>query len=535
MERISEDHQLQSLSAPPPPRFQRRKSRRKRRVLESPQQPEPLLATQPTDKVLAVKKTKPRRWRSKKDLTKRHIRNIKKKRRLRRLRDIRAAHQAGTDFLSAPAHHPHSVHAPQPQDMFSGSHDNQSSTCGALGQCASVVYPTIHSGLSPTDEQALGVQDSYYREIWFSETPATNTYMCERVDSTTSSGVADAIPMSFCSDVTFDCNSRQSSEREPVHTACVSRHEGASMLQREFISLPTSQPSLLHAASGTSLMPIPVQSHEEDISAVPYLASTVQPYMQPHESNPTSGFQHSASGRIVQDYTQPCPIASSEHKRTYTVQNIPVSKFGKKIVAMDCEMVGCLGVTARRVRVMRSSSDKLRSTLNKVQMKPSRRKRQPLLQEISVAGRCSIVDYNGKTLYDRYIKPKLQILNLRTRWSGIKWSHLKSAVPFDEARAEILELLDGCIVVGHALENDYNSLNIDLPPPERIRDTSQYIPLRKMAKLATQQHQLPSLKKLAKSLLGLEIQKRSHSSLVDARVSMKLYKLVEQKWEKGKV
>ena len=177
-----------------------------------------------------------------------------------------------------------------------------------------------------------------------------------------------------------------------------------------------------------------------------------------------------------------------------------------------------------------TSSDLLRGTLNKVAMKSKRKKkRKPLLREASVAGRCSIVDYNGRVLYDEYIKPNEKILSFRTPWSGITQSHMQSAIPFDDAQAEILDLLDDCVIVGHSIVNDTDSLKIELPPQERVRDTSHYVPLRTMAGM--DRAKVPSLKKLANALLGLEIQRGAHNSVEDARVSMKLYKLVEQEWE----
>ena len=254
----------------------------------------------------------------------------------------------------------------------------------------------------------------------------------------------------------------------------------------------------------------------------------------------TQDFQpmHAPPRRNIKDYTDLSPNLSrktdtyrnADTVTSYSTKPIPVSKSGKKIVALDCEMVGCLEINLPRVQGAGTSADLLRGTLNKVEMKRKRKKkRKPLLREASVAGRCSIVDYNGRVLYDKYIKPNEQILSLRTRWSGITSSHMQSAIPFDEAQAEILDLLDDCVIVGHSIVNDTDSLKIEFPPQERVRDTSCYVPLRTMAGM--DRAKVPSLKRLANALLGLEIQKGAHSSVEDARVSMKLYKLVEQEWE----
>lgn len=67
--------------------------------------------------------------------------------------------------------------------------------------------------------------------------------------------------------------------------------------------------------------------------------------------------------------------------------------------------------------------------------------------------------------------------------------------------------MHGRIVVGHALKNDLECLLIGHPKRD-IRDTSQHSPFRKLNKGRT-----PGLKKLAKDLLGIEIQGGPHSSV----------------------
>uniref|UniRef100_A0A8C5LI68 Exonuclease domain-containing protein n=1 Tax=Jaculus jaculus TaxID=51337 RepID=A0A8C5LI68_JACJA len=119
-----------------------------------------------------------------------------------------------------------------------------------------------------------------------------------------------------------------------------------------------------------------------------------------------------------------------------------------KCVAIDCEMVG----TGPRGRV-------------------------------SELARCSVVSYHGDVLYDKYIRPELPIVDYRTRWSGITRQHMRKAIPFQVAQKEILKLLKGKVVVGHALHNDFQAL------------------------------------------------KYGHSSVEDALTAMELYRLVEVQWE----
>lgn len=59
-----------------------------------------------------------------------------------------------------------------------------------------------------------------------------------------------------------------------------------------------------------------------------------------------------------------------------------------------------------------------------------------------------------------------------------------------------------------------------------IRDTSSYIPLQTAARSAR-----PSLRALARIVLGLDIQTGEHSSIEDARVTMEIFKAYQSQWE----
>lgn len=167
-----------------------------------------------------------------------------------------------------------------------------------------------------------------------------------------------------------------------------------------------------------------------------------------------------------------------------------------KIVAIDCEMVGT-----------------------------------GLKGSISALARCSIVGYNGDVVYDRYIKPASPITDYRTKWSGIRREHLFNAIPFSVAQKEILKILHGKIVIGHAIHNDYKALEY-FHPKEMTRDTSK-IPLLNR-KAGFPEKEMASLKRLAKQLLRRDIQvgRGGHSSVEDARTTMELYRIVEAEYER---
>ncbi|NXF56035.1 I20L2 protein, partial [Oceanites oceanicus] len=144
--------------------------------------------------------------------------------------------------------------------------------------------------------------------------------------------------------------------------------------------------------------------------------------------------------------------------------------------------------------------------------------------------RCSIVGYQGDVMYDQYIRPAAPIVDYRTRWSGIRRQHMVNAVPFGKAQREILRILSGKIVVGHAIYNDFKALKY-FHPKALTRDTSK-IPLLNR-KGGFPENTAISLKRLVKELLHKDIQvgKSGHSSVEDARATMELYKVVEAEWE----
>lgn len=150
---------------------------------------------------------------------------------------------------------------------------------------------------------------------------------------------------------------------------------------------------------------------------------------------------------------------------------------------------------------------------------------------ISQLARCSIVSYDGDVVYDKFINPSMPVTDYRTRWSGIRRSDLTRATPYAEARKEILKLLMGKVVVGHAIHNDFKVLGY-VHPPALTRDTSRFPPLNQKAGFP--ENQAASLKRLTKAIFNRDIQtgKRGHSSVEDAKATMELYRAVEVEWER---
>lgn len=57
--------------------------------------------------------------------------------------------------------------------------------------------------------------------------------------------------------------------------------------------------------------------------------------------------------------------------------------------------------------------------------------------QISELARCSLLNYSGTVIYDKYVLPCRPVTDYRTRWSGIKKVHMLNASPFEEARNEV--------------------------------------------------------------------------------------------------
>ncbi|XP_056141743.1 interferon-stimulated 20 kDa exonuclease-like 2 [Lampris incognitus] len=150
---------------------------------------------------------------------------------------------------------------------------------------------------------------------------------------------------------------------------------------------------------------------------------------------------------------------------------------------------------------------------------------------VSQLARCSIVSYEGDVVYDKFIKPTMPVTDYRTRWSGIRPRDLAMAPPYIDARKEILRLLTGKVVIGHAIHHDLKVLGY-FHPSSLIRDTSKIPLLNRKAGFG--ETECVSLKRLTKAIFNRDIQtgKQGHSSVEDAQATMQLYKVVEEEWER---
>jgi RNA exonuclease 1 len=140
--------------------------------------------------------------------------------------------------------------------------------------------------------------------------------------------------------------------------------------------------------------------------------------------------------------------------------------------------------------------------------------------------RISLVDWSGKTIMDKYVKPTLPIENYFTEFSGITEEILRGVTTtLEDVQKELLGILgQDSILLGHSLESDLNALKLTHP---FVVDTSIIYPHPRGLPLRS------SLKFLANRYLKREIQKggaKGHDSVEDALAVLDLVKL---KCEKG--
>ncbi|KAM4647189.1 RNA exonuclease 4 [Amazona ochrocephala] len=147
--------------------------------------------------------------------------------------------------------------------------------------------------------------------------------------------------------------------------------------------------------------------------------------------------------------------------------------------------------------------------------------------EDSIVARVSIVNQFGKCVYDKYVKPTEEVTDYRTAVSGIRPENINTGEDFKTVQREVADILNGRILVGHALRNDLKVLFLD-HPQKKIRDTQRYKPFRQRVGIKNGR---PSLKLLCEKLLNVQVQTSEHCSVQDAQAAMRLYTLEKKKWE----
>lgn len=165
-----------------------------------------------------------------------------------------------------------------------------------------------------------------------------------------------------------------------------------------------------------------------------------------------------------------------------------------KYIAVDCEMVGV-------------GADGVRSALAQV----------------------VCVDWLGRVVYCKYVKPTETVTDYRTHVSGIRPEHVRNALDFKTVQKEVADLVKGKVMVGHGLINDLKALLLS-HSWQHIRDTARYRPF--VRKTRTGHVKPRRLKHLVEQHLGIQIQTGEHEPAEDARAALALYKLYRIQWER---
>ncbi|KAG0355857.1 RNA exonuclease 3 [Gamsiella multidivaricata] len=133
--------------------------------------------------------------------------------------------------------------------------------------------------------------------------------------------------------------------------------------------------------------------------------------------------------------------------------------------------------------------------------------------------RISVVDIAGKPIMDELVKPKQEVLDLNSRFSGIT-SLSDAKYSLEQARSRFLELINrDTIIIGQSLENDFKVLRLI---HTRVIDTAMlYLHPQHL------QNYRYSLQSLAREHLRVHIQdsEEGHDSFEDAKTCLDLVRL----------
>ena len=174
-------------------------------------------------------------------------------------------------------------------------------------------------------------------------------------------------------------------------------------------------------------------------------------------------------------------------------------------------------------------------------------------EEVDALARVCIVNSRAEVVMDTFVAVSERVTDFRTRVSGVRPADIRGAPSFDAVRRTVSTLLEGRVVVGHGLENDFAALQVSHPATS-VRDTARYPPFTRrfdgVASAARRAADLMAgnaskteladlgppgkprkLRDLAAEQLGMEIQQGEHSPVHDARACMYLYTRHRKRWE----
>ena len=150
-----------------------------------------------------------------------------------------------------------------------------------------------------------------------------------------------------------------------------------------------------------------------------------------------------------------------------------------------------------------------------------------------ILARVSIVDNSGDLMYDKYVKPTEEVVDYRTKYSGIRPADIENGADFKEVQREVKKIISGKVLVGQSIQEDLKALRLGHPSLQ-IRDTALCPRFR--AGFAGKNKDTPGLKWLSQHYLGawgMKVQEGEHNSIEDAQAAMRLYTKFMIPWEEA--
>ena len=129
-------------------------------------------------------------------------------------------------------------------------------------------------------------------------------------------------------------------------------------------------------------------------------------------------------------------------------------------------------------------------------------------------GRVSVVDSQGSTLYDTFVRPRGRVVDFLTEHSGLDQRILELGANFEDMRGNLARIIGkNTIILGHSLENDLSALKVH---HTKLIDTSHIYLSKENKRLRLQE--------LVLKYVGRYTQRGEHCSLEDARSCLGLLK-----------
>jgi RNA exonuclease 4 len=138
----------------------------------------------------------------------------------------------------------------------------------------------------------------------------------------------------------------------------------------------------------------------------------------------------------------------------------------------------------------------------------------------------AVVDWEGNIVYHTYIQPTGPVVDYREAISGITPEKLVGAPPLAKVQDDLVHVLDGSVLVGHALDNDLRALGIRYTP---VRNTAKHPFFQTLGPRG--QLQPRKLAALYANYVGNgTIQQGAHGAVEDAKASMRVYRFLHDQW-----